>query len=238
MASTFDFAIKQHKKGTLKRIVVVSSSMVFETTEIYPTPESEVDKCTPPLSTYGFQKLACEYFAKGAYEQYGVPYTIIRPFNCVGIGEEEAIGDDKPVIIGNMKMMLSHVLPDIINKALIVGPDGELPILGTGEQVRHYTNGKDIATGIIMAMESEDGLNNDFNISHPDPWTVNDLAEEVWYQLYGNRDIKFKYEEPYEYDVQYRSPDVSKAKEVLSFEAKVEVKDSIKEVIEWVKNKK
>ena len=38
----------------------------------------------PPISTYGFQKLASEYFAHGAWEQYQLPYTILRPFNCVG----------------------------------------------------------------------------------------------------------------------------------------------------------
>ena len=54
--------------------------MVFESTKIYPTPEGEQLKCPPPLSTYGFQKLAVEYFAKGAWEQYKLPYTIIRPF--------------------------------------------------------------------------------------------------------------------------------------------------------------
>ena len=38
----------------------------------------------PPLSSYGFQKLAVEYFARAAWDQYRLPYTIVRPFNCVG----------------------------------------------------------------------------------------------------------------------------------------------------------
>ena len=53
----------------------------------FPTPEGEERRCPPPASTYGFQKLAVEYFTQGAHEQYGLPYTIARPFNCVGIGE-------------------------------------------------------------------------------------------------------------------------------------------------------
>ena len=91
LAQTFDLAIKLHADHALKRILVLSSSMVFESTEVYPTPETEVKKCPPPLSTYGFQKLAAEYFCKGAHEQYGLPFTIIRPFNCVGVGEEKSI---------------------------------------------------------------------------------------------------------------------------------------------------
>ena len=89
MASTFDLAIKLHQQGVLKRIIALSSSMVFENTKVYPTPENDIKTCAPPMSTYGFQKLAVEYFCKGAHEQYGVPYTIIRPFNCVGVGEED-----------------------------------------------------------------------------------------------------------------------------------------------------
>ena len=65
--------------------------MVFESTTQIPTPEGAELTSPPPLSTYGFQKLACEYFAKGAWQQYGLPYTIVRPFNCVGIGERRAL---------------------------------------------------------------------------------------------------------------------------------------------------
>ena len=145
LAQTFDLALKLHKEEALKRILVLSSSMVFESTELYPTPESEVTKCAPPLSTYGFQKLAVEYFCKGAYEQYGLPYTIIRPFNCVGIGEEDSICEEE-VMSGNIKLMMSHVLPDLVNK-ILKGQD-PVRILGEGNQVRCYTNGIDIARGI------------------------------------------------------------------------------------------
>ena len=79
-AASFDAAIDAHKNGQLKKISIMSSSMAFESTDVYPTPEGAQFKCPPPLSTYGFQKLATEYFAKGAWEQYKLPYTIIRPF--------------------------------------------------------------------------------------------------------------------------------------------------------------
>ena len=62
----------------LKKINVLSSSMVFENTFTYPTIEGEQRKSPPPFSTYGFQKLSTEYFAKGALEQYGLPYSLHR----------------------------------------------------------------------------------------------------------------------------------------------------------------
>jgi UDP-glucose 4-epimerase len=67
--------------------------MVFESAETFPSREGDQLHCPPPRSTYGFQKLATEYFARGAHEQYGPPFTILRPFNCVGIGERRALGD-------------------------------------------------------------------------------------------------------------------------------------------------
>src|SRR6516165_5955844 len=65
-AAIFDAAIKTHQAGTLKKINVISSSMVYENATVWPTPEGEQHRCPPPSSTYGFQKLATEYYALGA----------------------------------------------------------------------------------------------------------------------------------------------------------------------------
>ena len=234
-AATFDKAIDLFKNHNLKRIVSLSSSMVFESTTLFPTPEEEVTRCSAPLSTYGFQKLATEYFCKGAYEQYGLPYTIIRPFNCVGVGEEEAISDNIATYVGNIKMLMSHVLPDLIYKTLHLNSNDELPVLGKGNQIRHYTNGKDLALGIRLAMESEKAINEDFNISHSRPVSVKELAEMVWKKIH-NTQLKLKSYPAYEYDVQYRSPDVKKAEQTLNFKAEIDVEQSVDEVIEWMKN--
>ena len=109
-AAAFDAALWARRERRLRRIVVLSSSMVFASTTIFPTPEGAQLTSPPPQSTYGFQKLACEYFARGAWEQYQLPYTIARPFNCLGIGECRALG--APAILsGNVKLAMSHVLP-------------------------------------------------------------------------------------------------------------------------------
>ena len=232
LANTFDLGIKLFNNNRLKRIIVLSSSMVFENTELYPTPESQILSCPPPSSTYGFQKLASEYFAKGAFEQHGLPYSIVRPFNCVGVGEDKALGESE-VTSGNVKLMLSHVLPDIINKTLM-GQD-PLHILGEGNQVRCYTNGRDIARGIRLVMESDKAVNEDFNISTPIGTTVLELAECVWEYLNPDKPFRYESDEPFLYDVQKRVPDTTKAKEVLGFEAKITLEESVEEVAEWMK---
>ena len=87
IASSVDAAIAAHRAGRLKKVTYLSSSMVFESTDRWPSVEGDERKVPPPLSSYGFQKLAVEYFARAAWDQYALPYTILRPFNCVGVGE-------------------------------------------------------------------------------------------------------------------------------------------------------
>lgn len=230
-ASTFDAAIWAHKNRHLKKINVVSSSMVFESTDHYPTPEGDQFKCPPPLSTYGFQKLATEYFAKGAWEQYQLPYTIIRPFNCIGIGERRAIAD-RVVLSGNVKLAMSHVVPDLAQKVL-KGQD-PLHILGSGSQVRHYTYGGDLARGIRLCAESERATNEDFNLSTAQSTSVLELARLIWEKVRGDAPFNYVSDTPYKYDVQKRVPAVDKARQVLGFEATTSLSDALDEIIPWI----
>lgn len=232
IASTFDAAIWAFEQKRLAKINVISSSMVFENAAEFPTPEGEQLRCPVPSSTYGFQKLSCEYFAKGACEQYKLPYTIIRPFNCIGIGEKRALCD-KEVLSGNIKLAMSHVVPDLVQKVLR-GQD-PLHILGEGNQVRHYTYGGDLAKGIRLCIESEKAINEDFNLSTPEATTVLELAQLIWQKINVDRSFRYVSDPPFKYDVQRRIPSVEKAKQVLGFEATTSLSDALDEVIPWVK---
>jgi nucleoside-diphosphate-sugar epimerase len=233
LASTFDAAIAAHRDGHLQRIVVMSSSMVYESATVFPTPEGAQLTSPPPVSTYGFQKLASEYFAKGAWEQYRLPYTIVRPFNCVGIGERRALRDTD-VMSGNVKLALSHVVPDLALKVL-KGQD-PLHILGDGSQVRHYTYGGDLAHGIRLALESDRMINEDVNLSTARSTTVLELAEAIWRKVHGpDREFHYVSDQPFEHDVQMRVPDVRKATELLGFEATTSLDQMLDEVIPWIR---
>jgi UDP-glucose 4-epimerase len=231
-AASFDAAIHAYKNAKLQKVTVLSSSMVFESTDKFPTPESALVDCPPPRSTYGFQKLATEYFAKGAFEQYGLPYTIARPFNCVGIGEKRALRD-ADVISGNVKLAMSHVVPDLVQKVL-KGQD-PLHILGSGKQVRHYTYGGDLARGIRLCIEHPAARNEDFNLSTPVATPVLELGQLIWKKINnGTRPFRYVSDNPYEYDVQMRSPDVSKAEKLLGFRAETSLSEILDEVIPWI----
>jgi nucleoside-diphosphate-sugar epimerase len=231
-AAVFDAAVAAHRRGTLKKITVISSSMVYENAAVWPTPEGEQRRCPPPASTYGFQKLATEYYAQGAWEQYKLPYTIARPFNCVGVGERRALCE-REVMSGNVRLAMSHVVPDLIQKVL-KGQD-PLHLLGDGNQVRHYTYGADLARGIRLCIEKPEATNEDFNLSTAESTTVLRLAALIWEKLRPGVPFRYVSDQPYAYDVQKRIPDVRKAERLLGFRATTPLGEILDAVIPWVR---
>jgi UDP-glucose 4-epimerase len=233
MAASCDAAIWAHRERRLRKMTYMSSSMVYESADSWPSFEGQELRIPPPISSYGFQKLAVEYFARAARDQYGLPFTIVRPFNCVGIGEVRAVGDEE-ILSGNVKLAMSHVVPDLVQKVLR-GQD-PLHLLGDGSQVRHYTYGGDLAAGIVTAMESDAALNEDFNLSTDRSTTVLELAELIWHKIKGG-DVPFRYvsDDPFDHDVQKRIPSVDKARDLLGWEATTGLEEMLDEVIPWIR---
>ncbi len=152
----------------------------------------------------------------------------------MGIGERRAVRDTD-VMSGNVKLALSHVVPDLVLKTL-KGQD-PLHILGEGNQVRHYTYGGDLAHGIRMAMEADAAVNEDFNLSTGASTTVLELAETIWDKVNGaEKPFRYVTDPPFEHDVQLRVPDVRKAREVLGFEATTTLSEMLDEVIPWIRD--
>jgi UDP-glucose 4-epimerase len=232
IAASCDAAIKAHADGKLRKVTYLSSSMVFESATEWPSHEGQQREIPPPVSSYGFQKLAVEYFAQAAWDQYRLPFTTVRPFNCVGIGESRALSDEQ-IMSGNLRLAMSHVVPDLAQK-VIKGQD-PLHILGSGEQVRHYTYGGDLAVGIVTAMEHPDALGEDFNLSTSESTTVLELAELIWRKIKGpGVPLRVVHDEPFAHDVQRRVPCTEKAKRVLGFEATTSLDGMLDEVIPWI----
>lgn len=231
MAASCDAAIEAHRNARLQKVTYVSSSMVFESTTHWPSKEGDERRIPPPLSSYGFQKLAVEYHAQAAWDQYALPYTIVRPFNCVGVGEGRALGDVE-VLSGNVQLAMSHVVPDLVQK-VVKGQD-PLHILGSGDQIRHYTYGGDLARGIITAMEHPAALNEDFNLSTAESTTVRELAELIWRKVKGpDVPLRLVHDPPFPHDVQCRVPATGKATRLLGFEATTTLDQMLGEVIPW-----
>jgi nucleoside-diphosphate-sugar epimerase len=211
----------------VERFTYVSSSMVFERATQYPTTEEHIWECPMPRSAYGFSKLTGEVYVRAAHDEHGLPFTICRPFNAYGPGE---MPEDEPGI--------AHMVPDVIRKSLSV-PEGEpLPIFGDGTQTRTLTHIDDIADGIVTATASPNGLHEDFNISAQDERTVADIAAIIW-EVCG-RDpaaLTFEHLPTFEVDVVRRWPSTEKAKRLLDWEARIDLRDGIAQTVTWLRDR-
>ncbi len=217
-SAIFEAAVKEK----IKRIVYLSSSMVFESTKNFPSKEDDISKILPPVSAYGFSKLVGEWYCKSFYDEFGLIYTIIRPFNAYGINEkpEQEVG-------------FAHVIPDLIKKIL----DGQYPLelLGDGEQTRCFTHVSDIAKGIIMAMESPKAANNDFNIGSEREIKMKDLAKLLWIKCGVNKLFKVNYIAGFKHDIKRRIPSSQKAGALLGWKEEKKLEEELSEIIHWIK---
>ncbi len=232
-AATFDAAIDACLDGKLDRIVVLSSSLVYESATVFPTPEGAELTSPPPASTFGFQKLATEFFARGAWEQYRLPYTILRLSNVVGVGDRPHLVN-RPLGAGERKLALNNTVPELVLKVL-EGQD-PLHIRGSGTQIRPFTAATDAARGIRLAMESDKARNEAFNISTAEAISVLELAERIWHKVHGpGRPFRYESHQAATYDVPIRTPDVRKAKAILGFAAETSLDAMLDEVIAWIR---
>jgi nucleoside-diphosphate-sugar epimerase len=206
------------------RLVYVSSSMVFERATEYPTTEAHVRDTPIPDSAYGFSKLAGEVYCRALHDEFGLSYTICRPFNAYGPGE---MPEDEPGI--------AHVVPDLIRKVL----SGQRPleIFGTGEQTRTITHIDDIADGVVTAMAHPAGENEDFNISASEEMSVAEIARVVWEEC-GRppEDFELRHLPSFRVDVQRRWPSVEKARRLLGWEARIGAREGIRQTVEWLQD--
>jgi UDP-glucose 4-epimerase len=209
----------------VERFLYVSSSMVFERATEFPTTEAHLPDCPAPRSAYGFSKLAGEVYTRAAHDEHGLRYTICRPFNAYGPGE---LPEPEPGI--------AHAVPDLIAKALV--GQHPLEIFGSGEQTRTLTHVDDIADGIVTAMLSPSGENEDFNISASRELTVAEIARMVWLAC-GNdpAELDLRRLPSFEVDVRRRWPSVEKARAVLGWEATIDLQDGLPETVRWLREK-
>jgi UDP-glucose 4-epimerase len=207
----------------VERLVYVSSSLVFEQAELFPTPEEYLSRCPVPVSRYGFSKLTGEVYCRAAHDEHGLPYTICRPFSPYGPGE---VPDREPGTSLAVRELISKVLAG----------QRPLEIFGSGEQRRTLTYVDDIADGIVVAMGSPAGLNEDFNISASRELTVTEIARIIWDACGEDPDaFAVDYLPGFDGEVKRRWPAVEKARSLLGWEARIDVAEGIAATVRWMR---
>jgi nucleoside-diphosphate-sugar epimerase len=160
--------------------VYFSSSMIYERMD-RPVTEADSLQQPVPITNYGMQKLFGEFMTRGAHQEFGLRYLIVRPFNAVGSGELPDFKSD-----GSVEFGMSHVVPDFVYKAIVKQTPFE--IFGDGQQVRTFTHAKDISEALSAIIDKE-LYNDDFNICGQSTEKVSDLARKIWGHV--NKGIAF-----------------------------------------------
>ncbi len=216
-SSTFEASVECN----IKRMVYISSSMVYESTKKFPSQEKDLSTIPPPRSAYGFSKLIGESYCHAFWDQYKLPFSICRPFNAYGINENP--GEEAGY---------AHVIPDLLKK-ILTKKQYPLELLGNGQQIRCFTHVSDLADGIVAVMESEKAINEDFNIANPDPVKIETLAKLLWKITRQKNQFEARYTNGYIYDIQKRIPDTTKVQKMLLWKPKIQLEAGLQEVVEW-----
>lgn len=211
-------------KWKVKRVTYISSSMVYENCPQdvdLPVYEDMVDEYPAPYTEYGMSKYVGERLSKAYYKQYGLEYTIWRPFNII-TPYEKSEGD-----IGT-----SHVFADYI-KNIVIEKKNPLPIIGDGSQIRCFTWIDDVAKVIGTMSFDDKSLNETFNLGNPEPFTMAQLAHIIYNKAVDRKlipagTLSFETVADYFADVKVRIPNIEKAERVLGFAPTKKLNESIK----------
>jgi UDP-glucose 4-epimerase len=200
--------------GTVKRFIDFSTSEVFgryayQVTEFDATTLGAVGEAR---WTYAVAKLATEHLAMNYHKQHGLPTCSIRPFNIYG-----------PRQVGE------GAVHHFIVKALRGDP---LQIHNDGSQIRAWCYVDDIVDGILAALEKPEAVGHAFNIGNPrSTVTIYNLAREiVRLSSSGSRLEMVKWPHA---DVEIRVPSIEKARELLGYQAKVDLEEGLLRTIHW-----
>ena len=206
-------------KDTLERLIEFSTSEVFgqhafNVAEGHVTTIGSVGEAR---WTYAVSKLAGEHMAHAYHDELGVPAVSVRPFNIYGPGQ-----------IGG------GAIRAFIEAAIDNRP---LRIHGDGSQIRAWTYVDDMVRGLLLALEHPAAVGESFNIGNArSTVTIFDLAQRIKRISGASGEITF---EPLNYtDVELRIPNVTKARELLGFEAEVELDEGLERTIAWYREQR
>ncbi len=198
------------------RFLIASTSEIYGDPEVHPQKEEYWGNVNPigPRGVYDEAKRFAEAMTMAYHRFHGVETRIVRIFNTYG---------------PRMRLNDGRALPAFVSQAL-KGED--VTVFGDGSQTRSFCYVSDLIDGIFRLLLSD--VDTPVNIGNPSEITIKQFAEEV-IQLTGSSS-KIVYKALPEDDPKVRQPDISKAKELLGWEPKVDRHEGLKITIEFFKN--
>ena len=208
--NVLEAAVRAH----VERTVIASSASVYGLADRFPTAESHHPY--NDRTFYGACKLFNEGIARSFYDMYGLNYIALRPFNVYG-PHMDVYGVYTEVMIRWMERIAS----------------GQPPlILGDGTQSMDFVNVHDVARAFLLAAEC-DAQDESINVGSGAETTLTELALMLL-KVMGRTDLKPEYgPERKVSPVRRRLADMSKAKQLLGFEAKIGLEEGLRELVLW-----
>lgn len=197
-----------------ERVVCFSTSEVFgqQAFRSSETDHTVMGEAGEARWTYAVSKLAEEHLAIAYHTENGLPATILRPFNIYGPGQ---VGE------GALRQFIQRALKD-----------ETIEVHGDGTQIRAWCYADDMLDGVLLALSHPKAIGESFNIGNQRAvTTIYGLANTVVRILNSRSRIVFTRKEYA--DVELRIPSTLKAKEVLGFDAKVDLEEGIVRTAEY-----
>jgi len=202
-----------------KPVFIASTSEVYGKNSKVPLNEEDDRILGHPLKSrwsYSEAKAVDESLAYFYYLENKLPIRIVRFFNTVG-----------PRQVGNYGM----VVPRFVSAALKNEP---LSVYGSGDQIRCFCHVTDAVKGLLLVMDSDKAVGQVFNVGNNSQISIMELAKKV-IEITGSKSSieKITYEKAYPEgfeDMQRRVPDISKIKQVLGWEPKINLDQIIKDI--------
>jgi dTDP-glucose 4,6-dehydratase len=193
------------------RFLLFSTSEVYGDPQVHPQPESYWGNVNPigPRGVYDEAKRYAEALTMAYHSQQGVDTAIVRIFNTYG---------------PRMRPNDGRAVPTFVRQALEGKP---LTVFGDGTQTRSFCYVDDLIRGLVALAESEEHL--PVNIGNPREFTLNELAETVL-RLTGSTSAVVHEALPVD-DPQVRQPDITRAKQILDWEPKIELEEGLKRML-------
>ena len=202
-----------------KPVLLASTSEVYGKNSKVPLSEEDDRIIGHPLRSrwaYSEAKAVDESLAYFYHLEHNLPVRIIRFFNTVG-----------PRQVGHYGM----VVPRFVTAALKNEP---LSVYGSGDQIRCFCHVTDAVKALLLVMDSDKAVGQVFNVGNNSQISIMDLAKKVIENTGSKSSIeKIAYEKAYPEgfeDMQRRVPDISKIKQVLGWEPKINLDQIIKDI--------
>jgi len=213
--ASLNASIKACKRYKLKKIILISTSLIYENNGSKFSEENDDLRIAYPKNFYAFQKLTSEMLLKAASKKYGFKYNIIRPFNLVGKFEEDKVS------------IMSHVIPELIKK--LRNSSKKIKIYGDGSQERSFTSVSEAAKCIFLISSRKNCENQTFNVGSEESTSINKLIKLLCKTLKTKK--KIIRTKSFTSDVKFNKCNSSKVFTFIRYKPKKKLKDIVKDLI-------